>query len=125
MGTCISLISDVFTIITGILAIAAFIGIRDKLSFVKKAKIIKIKKFIKTHKNAEFITFRTVKNAPWLDRDYLIINSKLYWIANAETLDFVCEYNKNAMIHPDKKTNFINENRLKENNMGEILNIQF
>jgi len=124
MGNCLSIIADTITIIVGVLAIAAFFGIRDKLSYVRIKKIKEAKEFIEKNKDSEFITFRSNKDAPWLDRDYLKIDSKLCWIANAETLEYVCRHNKNATFHPDKKTNFITERELINTTKGETLNIK-
>lgn len=124
MGNYISIIADTLTIIVGILAIAAFFGISDKLSFVKRRKVNKIKSFIKRHKDADFITFRPNPNAPWMDRDYLMIDSKLHWIQNGETLEYVCEYNKKATFHPDNKPKLISQNELKQMPKGETLNIK-
>lgn len=124
MGNCLSIFSDIITIIAGIFAIAAFFGISDKLSFVKRRKVNKIKTLIKTNKDAEFITFRPNPNAPWLDRDYLMIDSKLHWIQNEETLEYVCKYNTNATFDPDKKPKIIKQQELIKLPIGETLNIK-
>jgi len=124
MENCLSIIADSITIIVGLLAIAAYFGIRDKLSYERMKKIKYAKAIIEKNKDSEFVTFRSNKDAPWLDRDYLKIDSKLYWIANAETLEYVCKYNINATLHPDKKTNFITERELVNTIKGETLNIK-
>ncbi|MEY5047666.1 MAG: hypothetical protein RLZZ175_1025 [Bacteroidota bacterium] len=94
--------SEFMSIVTGFIAIGAFLGIYKFVDIFKWKKVFQSRKVCKND-NATPLSIRAKDVNSAFDKDFLLLNSKVYWIKNHETLRYIMKYNNKFSDDNSKK----------------------
>lgn len=104
--------SEIMSIVTGFIAIFAFLGIYKFVDFYKW-KTKRNSENVCKNPNSKPLSIRAKEANSAFDKDFLLLNDKVYWIKNHETLRYIMKFNA-QFTDDNSKKNYVSYTELEK-----------